>query len=228
MSQAFKNNVLTKALEKWLVTMPRWGYTQADELNELLEKHRRLVPHTQLPHAVLCHPIQLKVLLREGFALDSVAVGVDMEGNVIRRLACLLDAPLETHELLTHQGVAELTSKEFFTEGTYWARSMLLQPFYYVAKVLPEEFGKVSSQQPALLAQVIVGLWTDGKTARQPQLIKMLVDNGVPKEFLLALPQAQRMKAEVKDSYEKLIHRLSQERLEAVLPAATGRSRPRL
>lgn len=93
MSQEFKNNVLTKALEKWLVTMPRWGYTQADELNELLENHSKLVPHTQLPQAVLSHPVQLQVLLEEGFALDSLAVGVDLEGNVIRRLACLLDAP---------------------------------------------------------------------------------------------------------------------------------------
>ena len=222
---AYKNTALTKALSNWLVDMPRWGYTQQDELSELLSTHARALDKTRPPKDVLRHPVQLQALLDAGLKLDSIELA---DGETLRWKALLENAPLEVHAVLTAHGYPELAEDTFTSKAKQLVEANLFHSLRYTAHALPAPFQKVSSEGAALLTRFVVWAWEQGKHAGRPELLRVLVDEGVSKEFLLSPLVMGGLKAERLEAYRKVINQVVEASLTDRLPEARGSGRPRL
>lgn len=221
----YKNTALTKAIARWLVDMPRWGHTQQDELSELLKDHARAVARTRLPKEVLRHPIQLQALLDSGLSLDSI----ELEANQTLRWKALMEnAPLEVHALLTTLGYAEIAEETFTSKAKQLVEANLFNSLRYTARALPAPFQKVSSEGAALLTRFVVWEWEQGKHAGRPDLLRVLVDEGVSKEFLLSPLVMGGLKADRQETYRKVINQVVEASLADRLPEARSSGRPRL
>ena len=171
---------LKKSIELWLTRIPRWGFTQADELEALLEnvpQSRR--EKTVLPVAVLQRPEPLEALMAAGFLLDRVKIE---ENRSLRLAAVHENAPLAVHDVLDGAGIPNITEDEL-KKCVDLAHKLLDNGLRYAHRAQPEVFNKVTQQGNSMLAQMVAF-----KSAEEPRkgvpALQVLMECGVPKENL--------------------------------------------
>lgn len=193
MSDGFRATVLTTALRNWLTALPRWGYTQADELNELLQTHARLVGKSHLPVEALGHERQFQALLEEGLTLESIPHPAK---RGLRWEALAQNATPVVHELLSAAGTPEVTKEQFHSHGRELIDKGCYHGLAHIAQKLPDDFAKTTKQSPRLVIFFIMDQWSKapGKSApNRKEMLAVLYDSGVEKEELKELAVKMRM-----------------------------------
>ena len=193
MSDAFRATVLTTALRNWLTALPRWGYTQADELNELLQTHAKLVGKSHLPVEALGHERQFQALLEEGLTLESIP---SPSKRGLRWEALAQNATPVVHDLLSQAGVPEVTKEQFTSHGRELIDKGCHHALAHIAQKLPDNFAAVTKKSPRLVNLFIMDQWdkAPGKSApNRKEMLAVLYDSGVEKEELKEVAVKMRM-----------------------------------
>ena len=225
-----QTTALSRAVQNWLTALPRWGWTQEDELHDLWKQHGHRVKRSALPAVALGHPQALDALLAAGFTLEQVAVG---DAPNLRWVAMLQNAPMEIHARLDGAGVPPLDVDLFLHKGRALADLSLGHSVRYAAKTVPEAFAQAAREGHCLLSLLAVSAWVKHPNKNTKDVLAALLECGLSPEKLRTIghqviSNLSTNRDSLREKFDRTVTVLHGQTLSGCLPAPALAPRIRL